>query len=108
MALTFSFVAGTLFAGAAFVERLQTRHGEIETATVIAKARVPGEPTCHVPRWSRDYAYNYTWKSRNPPAGMTAEFVDSENCETWRVGESSDIIRLEKDGETTYRQQSLV
>lgn len=46
MAVTFSLVVGTLFAGSAIVESFQTRHGEVETATVIAKARSSDERVC--------------------------------------------------------------
>lgn len=97
MAVTFSLVVGTLFAGSAIVERFQTRHGQVETATVIAKVRTHDEPTCWVPRHNWEYAHDYTWKSQNPPADMPAEFVDLEKCENWRVGESTDIIRRVKN-----------
>lgn len=30
---------------------------------------------------------------------MSAEFVDSRSCENWSIGETTDIIRLEKNGE---------
>lgn len=105
MAVTFSLVVGTLFAGSAIVERFQTRHGQIETATVIAKERTFDKPTCWMARGPNEYAHDYTWKSQNPPAGMPAEFVDRERCETWRVGEPIDIIRRVKNDElivTTY------
>ncbi len=107
VAVAFSLFIGTVMAVETVWVWFDTRGGMLETATVVAEARTAGEATCPIGRWEKDYGYDYTWRSDNPPAGFSAEFVERDSCDAWRLGESTEIIRQYKDGELVVTTMAL-
>ncbi len=100
LAVAFAVVIGL----GSFWDFHQSSDGPRETATVVARHEA-GPATCPgVGRRQWDPKWDVTWRSKNPPAGLPAEFVVERVCDENEVGDTVEIIRVIKDGRTKVYQ----